>query len=306
MIDVLALKYSCLNAINFSEIDFFQELIRKAMEKELISLAEGVEICDAMYMEIATEYEKWFQKHKYDCNKNICKEKYIENHMYLISIYLFNIRKKSEALRLVVDTPAREIHENAIKYFEEKVNGIYVKLYRHEIAISRVNNMSKYYDALKKDIRSLCDVDEINGLLVDYACFAKYMPMSLSDLNNKNIVERYEKYVDAFILESKMMSKFGGRIKELFGGMLSDDLTSVTVEFLYRLLRMRNPKLSESASNYDKRILILNQCQEFAFYLLFENEDIIKFSEDEKVYMRKYLFRKLESDLVKNSMKSYI
>lgn len=304
MIDVLALKYNCLDTIIFNEIVYFQELLCAAMERELISLKEGAELSNAMYMELLKEYENWLQEHRYDCVKYISREKYVENHMYLVSIYLFNCSKPSEVLRLIMDTPAFEIHENAVKYFEKKVNDIYVKLYRHEIAISRVNNMAKYYDTLKKEIRSLCDVDEINGLLVDYACFVKYIPMNFLNLSNKNIVERYDKYVDAFILESKMMSKFGEQIKELFGGMLSGDLTSVIVEFIYKLLRMRNPKLSESANNYDKRILILNQCQEFVFYLLFESEDIIKFSEDEKVYLRKYLFRRLESDLVKNNMKS--
>lgn len=304
MIDVLALKYSCLDTNIFNERAYFQELLCAAMERELISLKEGVELSNAMYIELSKEYEKWLQEHRYDCVKYISREKYIDYHMYIVSVYFSNFRKPSEALRLIIDTPAHEIHENAIKYFESKVNGIYVKLHRNEIAIRRVSNMVNYYDALKKEIGAIYDVENNDKLYVDAVCHAKYMPMNLFDLNNKSIVSYYDKYVDAFVLETKIMSKFGEQIKELFGKEYSGDLADVIVEFIYKLLRMRNPKLSESANNYDKRILILNQCQEFVFYLLFNCEDIIKFSEDEKVYLRKYLFRRLESDLIKDNVKS--
>lgn len=302
MIDVLALKYNCLNAIIFSEIEFFQDLLRAAMEKELISLKEGVDIREAMFTEVSAGCEKWIEDNEYDCNINLYREIYTENHMNLISVYLFNCSKPSEVLEMLMKTSAEKIHENAIRYHEKKVNNIYLKLCRHEYAIKRVSNMANYYNDLKKAIIDVYNVAGKAELLSDTVWYAEYIPMNFSDLNYKNIVLYYEKYVDAFILETKILSKFGEQIKKMFRGKSNDDLTDVLLEFVYMLLRMKVPKLLESAKNCDKRKAILSQCQEYVYHLLFNCEDIIQFSEDEKTYLRKYLFRRLEKDSFKDYM----
>lgn len=297
MINVLALKYNSLDAIKFSNNkDFYHELLRAAMEKELISVKEGAEICEAMFKEISMECERWLEENEFDYNIGAYREVYTDNHMTLISMYLFN-SKPSEVLEMIMTTAAHEIHENAIKYYRKKVNDILLILLRQEVAIKRISLMPKHYNGLTRAIKDIIDVEGRTELINDAIWYTDYVPLNFLDLSTENIVIYYQNYVEAFILEARMMSKFREQIKIMFGDNYTGNLLNVLMEYIYMLLRKRNSKLPERMKASDKRKLILEQCPEFVFHMLFDCEEQVTFSEEEKGYLRKYLLYGLQRNV---------
>lgn len=293
----LSTKYEYLNTLTFYRKGFFQELIRVAMQEELISLKEGVEIRDLMFRCIAEGCENWLTEHEYDCNINEYREIYIKNHMTILTLYLFEEMKPADALELLMKTPAHKIHAEAIRYYERRMNNVYLKLKAVEAEVRKVKQMIEPYNDLMKAIIAAYGVDEGAKLLEDTTWYVEYITMNFSNLDSsENIVNYFNDYVDAFITETRIMAKFGEKVMKTLRGKYDDALTNVLFEYVYCLLRTKHPKLSENKKNSEKRQLILKMPQEEVFDMMFSHEELVKFSEDEKNYLRRHFLHKLEAD----------
>lgn len=206
---MLMTKETILNEKTYSAKNFFQELLEKALEYEVIEEKEYIAYRDGM--------AKTVLEHAYnvtsEVESNISEtiKVVVKNHLYIVSLYLFHNFKPSEALAKVKEISCFKLHVESVKYYQNTISNKFMELKKFEVKVNTskepgiiknaYNNLIKSFNkALAYDI-NIWDITE--GYLVE-----SYPYMSSYDTDFVDIINNLQLVADSFMIEFSIRSKF--------------------------------------------------------------------------------------------------
>lgn len=289
----LVYKYSPLNMLVFEQKCFFRELLHVAMQREMISLKEGVECDDLMTRHIINEYEAHVAGNEILKELPECKEYFLNNHLYMLSLYLFERYTPAKALVTIMEKPAKQVYKESVEYFERVNDNTYKKLlaFGNETYMNEAMR-GKYVD-LCKDITAVKDFDECKGRLdkfTEYDIWSEaFFPLNYYEFMRGDVTNYFRKLVDAFAVETNILNELKCEKADVLRALLN---------FAYDIIRKKVPYLPQNNDAKIKRKIVLERSTDEVLKMMFSCNNGIEFSAASKEYISRYFFRKLERGLL--------
>lgn len=289
----LIYKYASLNMLVFEQKCFFRELLHVAMQREMISLKEGVECDDLMMRHILDEYEAHVAGNEILKELPECKEYFLNNHLYMLSLYLFERFTPAKALITIMEKPAKQVYKDSVEYFETANDNTYKKLlaFGNEAYMNEAMR-GKYVD-LCRDIKAVKTFDECKGKLEKCTMYdvwsEAFLPLNYYEFMSDDVINYFRKLVDAFVVESNILN-------ELKCG--NADVLHALLNFAYDAIRKKLTYLPKNNDAKTKRKIVLERSADEVLEMMFCCHDGIEFSVASKEYISRYFIRKLERGAV--------
>lgn len=204
----LITKEAILNEFSYVKENFFQQLLEKALENEIITIEETVKYRDGMAGVI--------MEHAYDVTsevefmiKKTC-EVVIKNHFYILSLYLSTF-KPAEALLKVQNTSSFKLHTEAVKYFERTLSDEWFKLKDFENVVNtskELRLLKGTYNSILNQFKIFLNYDNNFADLTQPIVIPEYSFMSSSQLCSKDLIYSLSMLSKSFMIEVNMRNKF--------------------------------------------------------------------------------------------------
>lgn len=204
----LITKEVILNEFSYVKENFFQQLLEKALENEIITIEEGVKYRDGMAQillehayEVTTDVESMIKE---------TREVVIKNHFYILSLYLSTF-KPSEALLKVQNTSSFKLHAEAVKYFERTLSEECLKLKDFENVVNTSKEfklLKGTYNSILNQFKSFLNYDNNFADLTQPIVIPEYSLMSSSQLCSKDLIYSLSMLSKSFMIEVNIRNKF--------------------------------------------------------------------------------------------------
>lgn len=285
----LIYKYASLNMLVFEQKNFFQELLRVAMKGGMISLKEGAECNDLMMEYVLKEFEVHVAGNEILKELPECKDYFLNNHLYMLSLYLFERFTPAKALITIMEKPAKQVYKESVEYFEKVINDIYKKLLAFGDETYMNEDMREKYAELCKDIKAVQNFDECKGRLDKCTMYDTwsdvFLPLNYYEFSNDDVVNYFRKLVDSFVIETKILNELGWK---------DADVLASLINFAYDIIRKRRTRLPQNNNTKDKREVILEISADEVLEMMFKRTGEVEFSDVSKKHITKFFLRKLE------------
>ena len=204
----LITKETILNEFSYVKENFFQQLLEKALENEIITMEECIKYRDGMAQillehayEVTTDVESMIKE---------TREVVIKNHFYILSLYLSTF-KPSEALLKVQNTSSFKLHTEAVKYFERTLSEECLKLKDFENVVNTSKEfklLKGTYNSILNQFKSFLNYDNNFADLTQPIVIPEYSLMSSSQLCSKDLIYSLSMLSKSFMIEVNIRNKF--------------------------------------------------------------------------------------------------
>lgn len=208
---MLLTKESLFDEKQYSKNNFFNDILNTAVTSELIT--------EEQCIKYQTNMANVLMEHAYSVTSEVeinieeSIKLVVENHLYLVSLYLFHNFKPSQALFEIRDTSAMRLHAKAVKYYESSISDKYLELKEFEKKVNTSKEAGKrecYRNVLK--LFNLALLYDTNMLDLTTAqeiwSFDQTSYMSSSDFDFNDIINSLLLIADSFMIEFSMRNKF--------------------------------------------------------------------------------------------------
>lgn len=206
---MLVTKETILNEKTYSKNNFFQELLEKAIEYEVISEEEYISYRDGM-AKIVLEHA-YNVTSEVESNMSETRKVVVKNHLYIVSLYLFHNFKPSEALLKIKETSYFKLHAQAVKYYENTISSKFLELKDFERTVNTSKEsgfMKSVYNKLLKSFNKALSYDTYIFDLTEYYFAEDYQYMSSCSNYFTDIIDKLNFIADSFMIEFSIRNKF--------------------------------------------------------------------------------------------------